>query len=173
VTAATLQSRLKKEGRVLGILAAFAVIVSLATSFAQVMAVAAPLWKGGAPTAETLSNVARQVLLVAPAVLYVLGLRRALGVFRRMGSGEIFARTNGEGLTATGTYLLAGAVWSMVVAGLDPATQDTALFQDHVVRNVGFLSADLALAAVGLALNMVGRVISAAARLKADNDGFV
>ena len=162
------RSKLQRDARIFRVLAAVAVTVSLLSIGAQMVSVAAPVWKGG-PVTETLLRVSQQLVLSAPAVFYVYGLIRARHIFRRMGKGELFVRANSDGLRAVGISLLVGAVWAMVVAGLDSHIE----YHDHELHNIGFAAADIALAALGLALIMIGRVMNAAINLKADNDGFI
>jgi hypothetical protein len=164
------QTKLRQQAWLFGFVATAAVTISLISVTAQLLSTAAPLWRGG-PPGDTILKVARQAVLTAPALFYVVGLSRARRVFGRIGRGEIFIRANSQGLIAIGWSLLLGALWAIAVAGLDPAAQDQSV--DHVLRATAFGAADLALAALGLALIMIGRVMNAAVILKAESDGFV
>jgi len=164
------QPKFRRQVSLFGSFAAAAVIISLICVTAELVSAAAPLWKGG-PIADTILKVAKQAVLSAPALFYVVGLSRARRVFGRIGRGEVFVRANSEGLTAIGWSLLMGALWAIAVAGLEPAAPDQSI--DYILRAISYSAADLALAALGLALIMIGRVMNAAATLKAENDGFV
>ncbi len=155
-------SKLHREGRVFGIVAVTAVTISLLSVGAQLLSVAAPIWKSG-PVAATLLNVIAQLVLSAPAVFYACGLIRARHVLRRIGDGEIFSQDNSHCLVVIGISVLSGAVWSMIVAGLAPTNQYQ--YHDHAVRAIRFVAPDIALAALGLALIMIGRVMNAAVDL--------
>jgi len=134
---------------------------------------AAPLWNGGVVT-ETLLKIATQAILSAPALIYVTGLERARRVFRRIGDGDIFTRDNSQSLVAVGATLLVGALWPIAVAGLAPLDQlHHSTNINHELSDIGFAAADIALAALGLTLIMIGRVTSAATDLKSENDRFV
>jgi hypothetical protein len=147
------QPKFRRQAWLFGSLAAAAVITSLICVTAELVSVAAPLWKGG-PIADTILKVAKQAVLSAPALFYVVGLR-----------------ANSEGLTAIGWSLLMGALWAIAAAGLEPLAPDQSI--DHILHAISYSAADLALAALGLALIMIGRVMNAAATLNAENDGFV
>jgi len=164
------QARLKREARIFRAVANMAIGLTLFSVGAGIVAAASPLWKGG-DASRALRDAGLQVVLAAPALFYVAGLWRALQVFRRIGSGEMLTPQNSKGLSGVGWLLAAGAVWSLTISeGLQPAqTGQLALYLSEAA--VG--ARDLTLAALGLALVMIGRVWSAAARLKAENDSFV
>jgi hypothetical protein len=164
------QPKFRRQARIFGSLAAAAVGISLICLTAELVSAAAPLWKGG-PIADTILKVTKQAVLSAPALFYVVGLSRARRVFGRIARGEVFVRANSEGLTAIGWSLLMGALWAIAVAGLEAVPPDQSI--DHILSAISYSAADLALAALGLALIMIGRVMNAAATLKAENDGFV
>jgi hypothetical protein len=164
------QTKLGRQARLFGFLAVAAVTISLISVAAQLVSTAAPLWRGG-PIGDTILRVAKQTVLSAPALFYVVGLWRARLVFRRIGRGEIFIRPNSLGLIAIGWSLLTGALWAIAVSGLAPVAPDQSV--DQLLRSTEFGASDLALAALGLALIMIGRVMNTAATLKAENDGFV
>jgi hypothetical protein len=166
-TPATEQPRLRRQARIFVFLAGAAGSLAVLSVFVQVVTVAAPLWKGG-PIEATLVKTLSELLLSAPALFYVAGLIRARRVFRRIGAGEIFVQANSDGLTTVGATLLIGALWAMIVAGLEPTVS-----LDPIVRDVAAGASQLALAALGLALLMIGRVMSAAVRLKTESDEFV
>jgi hypothetical protein len=132
--------------------------------------VAAPLWRGG-PITATLVNTLKELILTAPALFYVVGLIRSRRVFGRIGQGDVFTRANSEGLIGVGSALLAGAVWAMLAAGLEPTVRADAL--GPIAHEIAEAATQLALAALGLALFMIGRVMREAVRLKAETDGFV
>ena len=158
--------KLKREARIFNIWAALAVAVTMIGVGTQIVTAAAPLWKGGGAP-ETLLKVAVQAILSAPAMFYVIALARARHVFRRIGGGDLFLQENSRGLAGMGRFLLIGAVWAMAAQGLAPYNP-----QDQL-SPIGLGAADLALAALGVALIMIGRVMSAAIELKAENDSFV
>ena len=160
------RASLKRQARIFDVWATLAVAVALIGVGAQIVSAAAPLWKGG-EVAETLLKVAVQAIISAPALFYVSGLARARRVFRRIGRGDLFSHENSRGLTTIGRALLIGAVWAMAAQGLVPINP-----QDQL-SPIGLGAADLALAALGMALLMIGRVMSAAIDLKAENDSFV
>ncbi len=161
-------SRLQRHARIFRALAALAAAISLIAVVSQLLVAAAPLWKGG-PVGVTSLNVVTQLALSMPIICYVVGLIRARSVFTRIGRGELFARENGKGLRAVGIALLIGALWAMAAAGLDDSYAHD-VFGLHATRDA---AAQIALAALGLALIMIGRVMAAAAALKTDNDRFV
>jgi hypothetical protein len=132
--------------------------------------VAAPLWRGG-PIASTLLDTLKELALTAPALFFVAGLVRSRRVFGRIGQGDIFTRANSEGLIGVGAALLAGAVWAMAVAGLEPTIRANAL--GPVAHDIAEGATQLALAALGLALLMIGRVMREAVHLKTESDRFV
>jgi Protein of unknown function (DUF2975) len=136
----------------------------------QVAMTAAPLWKGG-PVEQALLNTARELVLSVPALLYVAGLYYARRVFMRVAAGEIFVRANGEGLRAMGRCLLIGGLWAILAEGLVPysADQPLALTLSEVARQ----SSDVVLAALGLALTLIGKLMTDAASLKSQIDEFV
>ena len=164
------QGRLRRQARVFGALAAGAASLSVLSAFTQVVTVAAPLWRGG-PVDQTLLDTLKELVLMGPVFCYVAGLARSRGVFRRIGRGEIFIRANSDGLIRVGGWLLAGALWAMTAAGLEPTIHAGIL--SPVARDIAEGAAQLALAALGLALLMIGRVMRAAVQLKAETDGFV
>ena len=160
------QMKLKRQARVFNVWATLAVAVTLIGVGTQIVTAAAPLWKGGG-VSETLLKVAVQAILSAPAVFYVSGLAGARHVFRRIGGGDLFSHENSRGMVTIGRFLLIGAVWAMAAQGLAPYNPEDEL------TPIGLGAADLALAALGMALMMIGRVMSAAIDLKAENDSFV
>ncbi len=164
------QATLRRQSRMLHILATFAVAITLAAVVSQVAMVAAPLWKGG-PVALALISTGRQIVLSVPALLYVAALYYARRVFMRVAGGEIFVRTNGEGLRAMGRCLLIGGLWAILAEGLVPYSPDQplALTMSEVARQ----SSDVVLAALGLALTLIGRLMTNAAALKSQIDEFV
>ncbi len=131
---------------------------------------AAPLWHGG-PIEATLVTVLKELILTAPALFYVAGLIRSRRVFARIGEGDVFTRANTEGLVGVGAALLAGAVWAMLAAGLEPTMPADAL--SPLAHDIAEGAVQLALAALGLAVLMIGRVMREAVRLKTETDGFV
>ena len=106
-----------------------------------------------------------------PALLYVAALYYARRVFVRIAAGEIFVRTNGEGLRAMGRCLLIGGLWAILAEGLVPYSPDQplALTMSEVARQ----SSDVVLAALGLALTLIGKLMIDAAILKSQIDEFV
>ncbi|MGH9645746.1 MAG: DUF2975 domain-containing protein [Bryobacteraceae bacterium] len=158
--------KLKRQARLFGIWATLAAAVTLAGVGGQIVSAAAPLWKGGR-VSETLLKIGAQAILSTPALFYLWGLMRARHVFRRLGGGDLFSLENSQGLVAIGRALLIGSVWAMAAQGLTPYNP-----QD-VLSPIGLGAGDLALAALGVALMMIGRVMSAAVDLKAENDSFV
>lgn len=166
----TPQTKLQRQCRLFGALCVAAVALSLAGVIAQVATVAAPLWKGG-PAEAALINTAKQAALSVPALLYIASLYFAGRVFRRIARGEYFARANAAGLLAMGQCLLIGGLWAMAVEGLVPYSPDQPLAQ--TMNEVGRASADPFLAALGLALILLGKVLGKAAILKARHDEFV
>jgi hypothetical protein len=164
------QARLRRQCRMFGGLAAAVVAISLAGVAAQIVYVAAPLWKGG-PVHEALIDVGKQLVLSVPALLYVASLYYAGRVFRRIGGGEYFAQANGAGLLAMGKCLLIGGLWAMAAEGLVPYSDNQPLAL--TLQEVGRAASDPFLAALGLALLLLGKVMTKAARLKAQNDEFV
>jgi hypothetical protein len=167
---ASKQATLRRQSRVFRGLASLAVAITLAAVVSQIVIAAAPLWKGG-PIQEALIDTGRQIVLSVPALLYVAALYYARRVFLRIAGGEIFVRTNGQGLLAMGRCLLIGGLWAMAAEGLMPyaADQPLALTMSEVARS----SSDVVLAALGLALVLIGRLMTTAAALKAQNDEFV
>jgi hypothetical protein len=170
MTTQTPEPRLSRQARFFGICAGWAAGLSVLAVLTQVIAVAAPLWHGG-PVAETLGNTLRELALTAPALFYVAGLVRARRVFGRIGRGEIFVRPNCEGLIAVGAALILGAVWAMIVAGLEPTIHSELL--GPIAHDIAEAATQLALLALGLALLILGRVMRTAVRLKTETDGFV
>jgi hypothetical protein len=164
-------ARLRRHARLFGIFAFFAAFLSLASVFTEVSSVAAPLWRGGALAHETWINTLKALVLDVPALFYVAGLIRSRRVFRRVGRGDIFTRENSDGLAHVGSALLGGALWAMAAAGLEPVVQSQQLGQ--TIHDIAAGASQAALAAVGLALLMIGRVMREATRLKAESDGFV
>jgi hypothetical protein len=142
----------------------------MAAVVSQIAMAAAPLWKGG-HVAEALMSTGRQFVLSVPALLYVAALYYARRVFLRIADGEIFVRTNGEGLRAVGRCLLIGGLWAVCAEGLVPYSPDQplAMTMSEVARS----SSNVVLAALGLALTLIGRLMTTAAVLKAQNDEFV
>jgi hypothetical protein len=170
VTTPNVDGRLRRRTHLFGILVAWAASLSVLSVVVQVMSVAAPLWRGG-PITATLLNTLKELILTAPALFYVAGLIRSRRVFRRIGQGDLFTRANSEGLIGVGAALLAGSVWAMLVAGLEPSIHADVL--GPIAHDIAQAATQLALAALGLALFMIGRVMREAVRLKADADGFV
>lgn len=164
-------TRLRRHARLFGVFAFFAAFLSLASVFTEISSVAAPLWRGGAPVHETWINTLKALVLDVPALFYVAGLVRSRRVFRRVGRGDIFTRENSDGLAHVGSALLGGALWAMAAAGLEPVVQSQQLGQ--TIHDIAAGASQTALAAVGLALLMIGRVMREATRLKAETDGFV
>lgn len=162
--------RLQRRARLFGILAFWAASLSVLSVVTQVASVAAPLWHGG-PVATTLLDALKELVLTAPALFYVAGLVRSRRVFGRIGRGEIFTPANSEGLIGVGAALVAGAVWAMLAAGLEPTIHADVL--GPVAHDIAEGATQLALAALGLALLLIGRVMRQAVRLKAEADGFV
>jgi Protein of unknown function (DUF2975) len=164
------QDILQKQSRRFRGLSSMAVGVTLLAVVAQIAVAAAPLWKGG-PVQQALLDTGRQFLLSLPALLYVAALYYARRAFLQVADGDVFAPSNGEGLRAMGRCLLIGGVCAMVVQGLVPysPSQPLALTMSEVARS----SSDVVLAALGLALIMIGRLMTMAAALKAENDRFV
>jgi hypothetical protein len=162
--------RLLRQGRLFGVLAAWAAALSVISVATQVLSVAAPLWRGG-PIEGTLLDTLKELVLTAPALFYVAGLVRSRRVFGRIARGDTFVRANSEGLVGVGAALLAGAVWAMLAAGLEPTIHSGAL--GPIAHDIAEGATQLALAALGLALLMIGRVMRAAVLLKAETDAFV
>jgi hypothetical protein len=159
-----------RQSHLFGLLAATAVTISLIAVMAQLVLVAAPLWKDG-PIVDTIIGMGKQLFLSAPALFYVVGLGRARRVFRRIGRGELFEKANAEGLVSIGWFLLVGALWAIAAAGLEPVVAEQTI--SYVLHAIGAAAAELALAALGLAIIMIGKVMNAAASIKAENDEFV
>lgn len=151
-------------------LSSVSIAITLIAVFAQLAIAAAPLWKGG-PVQQALLDTGRQLLLSVPGLMYVAALYYARRVFLRVADGEIFAPSNGDGLRAMGRCLLIGGLWALIVQGLVPysPSQPLALTMSEVAHS----SSDVVLAALGLALLMIGRLMTTAAALKAENDRFV
>jgi Protein of unknown function (DUF2975) len=151
-------------------LSSVAVVITLLAVISQIAIAAAPLWKGG-PAQQALLDTGRQFVLSVPGLMYVAALYYARRVFVRVADGEIFAPSNGDELRAMGRCLLIGGVWALIVQGLVPysPSQPLALTMSEVARS----SSDVVLAALGLALLMIGRLMTTAAALKAENDRFV
>jgi hypothetical protein len=151
-------------------LSTVAIVMTLLGVVGQIAVAAGPLWKGGRLD-EALVNTGRQIVLCVPAVLYVTALYYARRVFLRIAAGEILVRSNGQGLLAMGRCLLIGGLWAMIAEGLVPysANQPLALTMSETARS----SSDVILAALGLALALIGRLMTTAAAVKAENDGFV
>ena len=166
----TSQAALRRQSRVFRGLASLAVAITMAAVVSQILMAAAPLWRGG-DAGEALTNTGSQVVLSVPALLYVAALYYARRVFLRIANGEIFVRTNGEGLRAVGRCLLIGGLWAICAEGLVPYSPDQplALTMSEVARS----SSDVVLAALGLALTLIGRLMTTAPALKAENDEFV
>ncbi len=164
------QVTLRRQSRMFRGLSSIAVAVTLAAVVSQVVLSAAPLWKGGA-VEQALLNTARELVLSVPALLYVAALYFARRVFMRIAAGEVFVRTNGEGLRAMGRCLLIGGLWAIVAEGLVPYSPDQplALTMSAIARN----SSDMVLAALGLALTLIGKLMIDAATLKSQIDEFV
>jgi hypothetical protein len=164
------QATLRRQSRLFRALSSVAVVVTIAAVLSQVTITAAPLWKGG-PVEHTLLNVVREVVLSVPALLYIAALYCARRVFLRIAAGEIFVRTNGAGLRAMGRCLLIGGLWAVVAEGLVPYSPDQplALTMSEVARN----SSDMVLAALGLALTLIGKLMVDASTLKSQIDEFV
>jgi hypothetical protein len=156
------QAGLRRQSRMFHILASIAVAITLAAVVSQVAMVAAPLWKGG-PAAQALINTARQIVLSVPALLYVAALYYARRVFMRI--------TNGEGLRAMGRCLLIGGLWAILAEGLVPYSPDQPLAL--TMSEVAGQSSDVVLAALGLALTLIGTLMTNAAALKSQIDEFV
>jgi hypothetical protein len=164
------QASLRRQSRMFHILASIAVAITLAAVVSQVAMVAAPLWKG-APAAQALINTARQIVLSVPALLYVAALYYARRVFMRIAAGEVFVRTNGEGLRALGRCLLIGGLWAILAEGIVPYSPDQPLAL--TMSEVAGQSSDVVLAALGLALTLIGTLMTNAAALKSQLDEFV
>ena len=164
------QATLRRQSSMFRGLSSIAVAITLAAVLSQVAMTAAPLWKGG-PVEQALLNTARELVLSVPALLYVAGLYYARRVFMRVAAGEIFVRANGEGLRAMGRCLLIGGLWAILAEGLVPysADQPLALTLSEVARQ----SSDVVLAALGLALTLIGKLMTDAATLKSQIDEFV
>jgi hypothetical protein len=164
------QATLRRQSRIFRGLSSIAVVITLAAVVSQVAITAAPLWKGG-PVEQALLNTAREIALSVPALLYVAALYFARRVFIRIAAGEIFVKANGEGLRAMGRCLLIGGLWAILAEGLVPYSPDQplALTMSEVARQ----SSDVVLAALGLALTLIGRLMTDAATLKSQIDEFV
>ena len=162
--------RLRRQARFFGILAGWAAAIAVWMVVTQVISVAAPLWRGG-PVATTLLDTLKELVLTAPALFYVAGLIRSRRVFRRFGRGEIFVRSNSEGLVGVGVALLTGAIWAMCAAGIAPASHPGVL--GPLAHDLADAASQLALAALGLAVLMIGRVLRTAVRMKTESDSFV
>ena len=164
------QVLLRRQSRLFRVLSSVAVAITLAAVLSQVAMTAAPLWKGG-PVEQALLNTARELVLSVPALLYVAALYCARRVFVRIAAGEIFVRANGEGLRAMGRCLLVGGLWAILAEGLVPYSPDQplALTMSEVARQ----SSDVVLAALGLALTLIGKLMLDAAALKSQIDEFV
>jgi Protein of unknown function (DUF2975) len=164
------QATLRRQSRIFRALSSIAVAITLAAVVSQVAISAAPLWKGG-PVEQALLNTAREIVLSVPALLYVAALYFARRVFIRIAAGEIFVKANGEGLRALGRCLLVGGLWAILAAGLVPYLPDQplALTMSEVARQ----SSDVVLAALGLALTLIGKLMTDAATLKSQIDEFV
>jgi hypothetical protein len=164
------QAPIQRHSRVFRALSSLAVAVTLAAVVSQILLAAAPLWKGG-PEEPALINAGRELVLSIPALLYVAALYCARRVFLRIAAGDLFSPDNGAGLRSMGRWLLIGALWAICDQGLVPysADQSLALTMSEVARS----SSDLVLAALGLALTLIGRLMISAAAIKAENDEFV
>lgn len=151
-------------------LSSLAVALNLVAVVGQIVMAAAPLWKGGAVEAALLET-GRQFLLSVPALLYVAALYFARRVFHRIADGQIFVANNAAGLRAMGWCVFAGGVWAMSFQGLVPYsdTQPLALTMSEVASGTTYV----VLAALGMALVLIGRLMSTAVALKAENDTFV
>lgn len=164
------EGRLAREARIFGRLARWGVALTLIGVLSQIVTVAAPLWQGG-DAGVALRNTGIELILAVPAVLYAAGMWRARQVFARVGTGEILTPENSRGVADIGLYLLAGALWSLLISeGIEPLR--VAGLPEYLGQ-IGAASQDLALAALGLAIVMLGRIWAMAARIKADNDSIL
>ncbi len=161
------RASLKRQARIFDVLATFAVAVDACLALVPRSYLwRRPCGKAGKWLKRCSTSQCRQSFQ-HPHCSMSAALARARHVFRRIGGGDLFARENSRGLTAIGRALLIGAVWAMAAQGLVPINP-----QDQL-SPIGLGAADLALAALGMALMMIGRVMSAAIDLKAENDSFV
>jgi uncharacterized membrane protein YidH (DUF202 family) len=147
-----------------------AVVLTLIGVLSQIATVAAPLWKVGDASAA-LRNTGIELIIAVPALFYAAGMWRARRVFARVGMGEILTPENSRGVADVGLCLLAGALWSLLLSdGFEPLR---AARLPEYLGQIGTAAQDLALAALGLAIVMLGRVWAMAARIKADNDSIL
>ncbi len=170
MAAASNEARLKRQALGFRIMATAAVGLTLVCFGAEIVAEAAPLWKGG-DAGKALINVGLQVVVSAPALFYVAGLRRARQVFGRVGGGETLTPEISKGFRHVGLCILVGAMWSLLISeGLEPArSSQLAVWLAQAATG----TRDLTLAALGLGLLMIGRVWTSAVQIKAENDSFL
>lgn len=168
--AASEQARLKRQARWFRIMSTFAIGLALVCAGTQVVVAAAPLWKGG-DARQALFDVSLQLVLAVPSLFYVVGLHRARQVFNRIGGGELLTLQNAKGLTGVGMCVLAGGLWSSLVSDgqAPPSHGPMAVWLDPT----SLVARDLTLAALGLGIVMIGRLLAAAARLKTESDSFL
>ena len=164
------QARFKRQARWFRVLSTFAMGLALVCVGTQIVVAAAPLWKGG-DARQALFDVSLQLVLAVPSLFYVAGLQRARQVFSRIGSGELLTLRNSQGLTGVGMCVLAGGLWSSLVSDgqAPPAHGPMAVWLDPT----SLVARDLTLAALGLGIVMIGRLLAAAARLKTESDSFL
>ena len=164
------QARLKRQSRWFRVMSAFAVGLALVCVATQIVIAAAPLWKGG-DARQALFDLSLQLVITVPALFYVVGLHRARQVFNRIGLGERLTLENAKGLTGVGMCILAGGLWSSLVSdGQAPSPQAQ---MPVWLEQTSVVARDLTLAALGLGIVMIGRLLAAAARLQAESDSFL
>ncbi len=171
MTDASDQAKFKRHARWFRVMSTFAIALALICAGTQVVVAAAPLWKGG-DARQALFNVSLELVLAVPSLFYVVGLHRARQVFNRIGAGELLTLNNAKGLTGVGMCVLAGGLWSSLVSdgqAPPPSHDQIAVWLDPT----SLVARDLTLAALGLGIVMIGRLLAAAARLQAESDSFL
>ena len=112
--------------------------------------------------------VLTQFIEVTPNLILVWALEELRGVLNEYGAGRFFTQRAATGVRKTGEAV----VWAV---GIQAVLAPTLLFYLGSADELGmrFTTFSLALAAIGLFVMLMGRVLEAAAAIKADSDQIV
>jgi hypothetical protein len=164
---ATTIDALQRQSRSLKKAFEWAFSISCFLLFSQVsyVPIKAVLFSVGTPdAASALAHLAEIAARSLPSVALLGAIWTARGLFKAYEGGAVLTPDSGRAVGRLGDWLTASGVLALIV-GPASATMDAV--------TGAYISTQIALVGVGLAIRLLGRVQAIAAEIKADNEQIV
>ena len=144
---------------------AFSISCFLLFSQVSYVPIKAVLFSVGTPdAASALAHLAEIAARSLPSVALLGAIWTARGLFKAYEGGAVLTPESGRAVGRLGDWLTASGVLALIV-GPASATMDAV--------TGAYISTQIALVGVGLAIRLLGRVQAIAAEIKADNEQIV